>query len=142
MAKLATRRNRQGPSHAPGWTIPWVLTGCVAPMDSGHADLRPGLWRQRTGHRRRWVRPSGSFLDILILVVLCLVRGCAGAGWVYDLSRGRGGPAVEVEQVVEGALVGVHVGGDAAGFGSSAGGGVDQHGFLDTAQGVKDGPDG
>ena len=63
-------------------------------------------------------------------------------GFAYDLSRGGGGPAVEVEQVVEGALVGVHVGGDAAGFGSSAGGGVDQHGFLDTAQGVKDVPDG
>ena len=63
-------------------------------------------------------------------------QGLCGAGWVYDLSRGRGGPAVEGEQVVEGFVVGAEVGGDAAGFGSSAGGGVDQHGFLDTAQGV------
>src|SRR5664279_1668663 len=57
----------------------------------------------------------------------CVVpgQGLCGAGWVYDLSRGRGGPVVEVEQVVEGFVVGAEVGGDAAGFGSSAGGGVD-----------------
>ena len=70
----------------------------------------------------------------------------AGQGWwrvgfAYDLSRGGGRPAVEFQQVVADALVGAEVGGDAAGFGSSAGGGVDQHGFLDAAKGVQDVPD-
>jgi len=48
----------------------------------------------------------------------------------------------EVEQAAEGLLVGGHLGGHAAGFGSSAGGGVDQHGFLDSAEGVQEGFDG
>src|SRR5664279_3496351 len=60
----------------------------------------------------------------------------------YDLSGGLRGPSVEVEQVVEGPLVGAHVGGHAAGVGSSAGGGVDQHGFADSAEGVQEGFDG
>ena len=54
----------------------------------------------------------------------------------YDLSGGLRGPSVEVEPVVEGLLVGAHFGGHAAGFGSSAGGRVDQHGFLNPAEGV------
>ena len=57
---------------------------------------------------------------------------------LYDLSGGLWGPSVEVEQVVEGLLVGGHVGGHAAGFGSAAGGGVDQHGFADPAEGVEE----
>ena len=60
----------------------------------------------------------------------------------YDLSGWLWGPSVEVEQVVEGLLVGAHFGGHAAGFGSSAGGGVDQHGFPDPAEGVEEGFDG
>ena len=68
------------------------------------------------------------------------VTGGAGVGRVYDLSRGRC-PSVQVEQVVEGFLVGAHFGGYAAGFGSSAGGGVDQHGFPDAAEGVEEGFD-
>ena len=60
----------------------------------------------------------------------------------YDLSGGSGCPSVEVKQLVEGLLVGAHVGGHAAGLGSAAGGGVDQHGFLDPAEGVQEGLDG
>src|SRR5664279_5523049 len=69
------------------------------------------------------------------------VTGGAGGSWVYDLSRGRC-PPVEVEHVVEGLLVGGHVGGHAASFGSSAGGGVDQHGFAYPTEGVEEGFDG
>jgi hypothetical protein len=43
---------------------------------------------------------------------------------------------------VEGLLVGGHVGGDAAGLGSAAGGGVDQYAFLGAGQGVQEGLDG
>ena len=60
----------------------------------------------------------------------------------YDLSGWLWGPSVEVEQVVEGLLVGAHFGRHAAGFGSSAGGGVDHHGFPDPAEGVQEGFDG
>ena len=60
----------------------------------------------------------------------------------YDLSGGLWGPSVEAEQVVEGLLVAAHFGGHAAGFGSSAGGGVDQHGFPDPAEDVQEGFDG
>src|SRR5664279_1237566 len=59
----------------------------------------------------------------------------------FRLSRGRC-PPVEVEHVVEGLLVGGHVGGHAASFGSSAGGGVDQHGFAYPTEGVEEGFDG
>ena len=62
-------------------------------------------------------------------------------GCPYDLSR-CWCPSVEVEQLVEGLLVGAHFGGHAAGFGSSAGGGVDQHRFLYSAEGVEEGFDG
>src|SRR6478609_2266045 len=67
------------------------------------------------------------------------VTGGVGAVRAYDLSRCCRCPSVQVEQFVQGLLVGGHVGGDAACFGSSAGGGVDQHGFLDAAQGVQEG---
>jgi len=69
------------------------------------------------------------------------VTGGAGSVGSYDLSRGRC-PSAEVEQVVEGLLFDCHVGGHAAGFGSSAGGGVDQHGFLNPAEGVQERFDG
>ena len=69
------------------------------------------------------------------------VRGGAVGLRSYDLSR-CWCPSAEVEQVVEGLLVGGRVGGDAAGFGASAGGGVDQQGFLDSAEGVQEGFDG
>ena len=46
------------------------------------------------------------------------------------------------EEVVEGLLVWAHFGGHAACFGPSTGGGVDQHGFADPAQGVQERFDG
>ena len=61
---------------------------------------------------------------------------------LYDLSDGLWGPSLEFEQVVEGFLVAAHVGGHAAGLGSSAGRGIDQHGLADPAEGVEEGFDG
>ncbi len=57
----------------------------------------------------------------------------------YDLSLGC--PAVQLEDLGEVILGGGGLGEHAAGFGSSAGGGVDQHGFLDSGQGVQQLPD-
>jgi len=54
---------------------------------------------------------------------------------VYYLSGSLGGGvAVEVEQVVELLLGRGHLGEHAAGAGASAGGGVEQQGFLDASE--------
>ena len=56
------------------------------------------------------------------------VTGGVGAFRVYDLSRCWRCPSVEVEQFVQGLLVGGHVGGDAAGLRGGGGGRADVHG--------------
>src|SRR5664279_4061683 len=53
-----------------------------------------GTYRRSPPPRQSPTRPG--YFDLG-----CVVpgQGLCGAGWVYDLSRGRGGPVVEVEQV-------------------------------------------
>src|SRR2546430_16854470 len=54
------------------------------------------------------------------------------AGWAYDLSLWC--PACQVEDVDEFLLLRAGFGELVAGFGATAGGGGDQHGFLDAGQ--------
>src|SRR5664279_1046090 len=89
-----------------------------------------------------WSTASGTFLDKLILGLFVLVRGGAWGTISYDLSGLLWCPAGQVEQVVEGLLVGGHVGGHPSGFGSAAGRGVDHDGLFDSGQGVQQGFDG
>jgi len=85
---------------------------------------------------------SGSFGDRAILMDFRLTWQGFPARVVYDLSRVGGCPAVQVIEVVEGLLVRGHIGGHAACFRAAAGGGVEEHGFPDPGQGVKQRADG
>ncbi len=71
-----------------------------------------------------------------VVVTFTPVGSSFRAAFVYDLSSGFVG--VEVEGFGEGGGGGVVVGEDAAGFGTSASGGVEQHGFLDACQGAQE----
>src|ERR1035441_6552587 len=65
------------------------------------------------------------------------VSGCVSGFGTYDLTVRR--PAVQAEDLMQLALVVAEFCGHAAGFGPAAGGGVDQHGLLDSCQGVEQG---
>ena len=67
--------------------------------------------------------------------MLSLVTAGFDLVWSYGLSVGC--PSVEVEDLGESVLGGGGLGEHAAGLGAPAGGGVDQHGLLDTGQGVE-----
>jgi DNA-binding MarR family transcriptional regulator len=68
-------------------------------------------------------------------VVFLLVGGGFWVVGVYDLTVWC--PALQVEDLDECVLVGAGFGEGAAGFGAAAGGGVDQHGFLDAGEVVE-----
>jgi len=81
--------------------------------------------------------PSGTFLAVPGAgIVLAGQQGCLGFWGVVPISA-FGGVGVEVEQVVEALLGGVDLGEHASGAGSSAFALVEQHGFLDPAEGVE-----
>src|SRR6202043_1798069 len=73
--------------------------------------------------------PSPTFRDKLILEVFPQAGWGAGGFGAYDLTAGC--PSAEAEKLVELLLGVAELGGHPAGFGPSAGGGVEQHGLAD-----------
>src|SRR5260370_8852631 len=73
--------------------------------------------------------PSLTFLDKLILQMFPQLSGGVSALGTYNLTVRR--PAVQVEDLMQLALVIAEFCGHAAGFGPAAGGGADQHGLAD-----------